>query len=278
MVAVWIVLGVLVGLCGAYVLSVMGRRKHPEMEKFRGWKYAHRGLHSPGKPENSMAAFRAALEGGYGIELDVHLLKDGTLAVMHDSPLKRTTGCEGRVEELTAQQLGDYRLEGTDETIPAFEQVLQLFDGKAPMIVELKAVGNNYAELSAAVCDLLTKYPGMYCLESFDPRCIRWLKKNRPEWIRGQLTQNYFKGASPKIPGIVKFAATHQMLNFLTRPDFVAYRFADRKTLSNFLARKVWGLEGVTWTLRKPQELEEAVDEGWLPIFENFIPRKKEHP
>lgn len=271
MVAVYIVAGVLLLLCALYVLSVMGRRKHPEMEKFRGWKYAHRGLHSPGKPENSMAAFRAALEHGFGIELDVHLLKDGTLAVMHDSLLKRTTGCDGRMEDLTAAQLGNYRLEGTDETIPTFEQVLQLFGDKAPMIVELKVVNGNYPALSTAVCDLLDKYPGMYCLESFDPRCVHWLKKNRPEKIRGQLNQNYGKGEAP-YHWILRFLMTHQVFNFLTRPDFVAYRFADRRTLSNFLARKVWGLQGVTWTIRKPQELEDAVSEGWLPIFEHFVP------
>ena len=271
MVAVWIVLGVLVGLCGLYVLSTIGRRKHPGMEKLRGWKYAHRGLHSTGKPENSMAAFRAALEGGYGVELDVHLLKDGTLAVMHDSLLKRTTGAEGRLEDLTAAQLSDYRLDSTDETIPSFEQVLQLFAGKAPIIVELKVVGNNYAALAEATCNMLDRYPGMYCLESFDPRCVRWLLKHRPDMIRGQLNQHYGKGEAP-YPWILRFAMTHQVLNFLIRPDFVAYRYADRRNLGNFLVRKVWGVQGFSWTLKTKEEYDTAVAEGWLPIFEDFVP------
>jgi hypothetical protein len=151
------------------------------------------------------------------------------------------------------------------------EQVLQLFDGKAPMIVELKVAGKNYPDLSAAVCDLLGKYPGVYGLESFDPRCVRWLCKHRPDFIRGQLNQNYRKVEAP-YPWILRFLMTHQTFNFLTRPDFVAYRFEDRRTLSNFLVRKLWGVQGVSWTLRTPQEFADATREGWLPIFENFIP------
>ena len=81
-----------------HIFSLRGR-KHPNgLEALKPWAYAHRGLHDPSKPENSMAAFRAALEKGYGIELDVHLLKDGTLAILHDSDLKRVTGREGILE------------------------------------------------------------------------------------------------------------------------------------------------------------------------------------
>ena len=85
---------------GLYALAVRGRTGHPGLQALKGWRYAHRGLHGNGIPENSMAAFRAALEHGFGIELDVHLLKDGTLAIMHDHDLKRTTGLEGKIEDL----------------------------------------------------------------------------------------------------------------------------------------------------------------------------------
>ena len=123
---------------GAYVLSTQGRTGHPELNALKGWYYAHRGLHNAERPENSMAAFRAALEKGYGIELDIHLLKDGNLAVIHDSLLNRTTGEAGRVEDLTTEALKHYHLEGTQETIPEFMDVLTLYNGKAPLIVELK--------------------------------------------------------------------------------------------------------------------------------------------
>lgn len=267
-----IILAVLAGLFLLYVLAVRGKKGHPGLEALRGWNYAHRGLHNETRPENSMAAFRAALEKGYGIELDVHLLKDGNLAVIHDSSLKRTAGVDVKIEDLTTEQLQNYRLEGTEETIPTFRQVLDLFAGKAPLIVELKAAGNNTAKLTEATCKMLDSYAGAYCLESFDPRCIHWLKKNRPDLIRGQLTENFFASKTSTLPWYLKFVLTTQLMNFLIVPHFVAYRFTDRKNLGNFLVRKLWGTQGVTWTLKSPQQHEAAVKEGWIPIFENYEP------
>lgn len=254
-----------------YVLSTTGRSGHPDLYKLRGWAYAHRGLHGNGVPENSMEAFQRAKEAGYGIELDIHLLKDGNLAVIHDSLLVRTTGAEGRIEDLKTDELKKYNLEDTEETIPLFQDVLTLYAGEAPIIVELKE-HKNYADLCAAACKMLDGYEGVYCLESFDPRCIYWLRKNRPDLIRGQLTENYFRGSKAKLPWYFKFVLRHQMLNFLTRPDFVAYRFNDRKTISNTLCRKLWGMQGVTWTIKTIEEYNTAVAEGWLPIFESFNP------
>ena len=98
MIYLLIALAVLALVAGLTVLAVRGRRKHPGLAVLQGWKYAHRGLHGQGKPENSMAAFRAALEAGYGVELDVHLMKDGNLAVIHDASLKRTAGKDVKIE------------------------------------------------------------------------------------------------------------------------------------------------------------------------------------
>ena len=254
-----------------YALSVRGRRGHKKLAALGKWKYAHRGLHDDQLPENSMAAFRAALEHGYGIELDLHLLADGNLAVMHDSALKRTTGANGVIEDLTTDQLGCYRLNGTAETIPTFRQVLDLFDGKAPLVIELKPYKGNHDALTAKAVEMLEGYEGLYCIESFDPRVILWLKKHRPDIVRGQLTENHFKAAG-KLPWLLRFVLTHQLENFLTMPDFIAYKYADRKTLGNFLARKLWGIQGVSWTLVTMEEYETAVQEGWIPIFENFKP------
>ena len=266
-----ILLIVLVLLAGLYSLALRGRAGHPGLAELRGWNYAHRGLHNAERPENSMAAFRAALDHGYGIELDIHLMRDGNLAVIHDSSLKRTAGAEVKIEDLTTDDLEKYRLNGSEERIPQFRQVLDLFAGKAPLIVELKPAGGNHDALTEATCKMLEVYEGPYCLESFDPRCIYWLKKNKPELIRGQLTENYFASNSP-LPGWLKFLLKNQLENFLTVPDFVAYRYADRKNLGNFIVRKLWGVQGVTWTLRKPQEHDAAVSEGWIPIFENYEP------
>ena len=255
-----------------YIFSVRGRVRHPGLSELRGWKYAHRGLHGEGAPENSLEAFRRAVDAGYGAELDVHLLADGELAVIHDSLLQRTTGRDGRIESLTSDLLQEYTLEGTAFTIPLLRDVLELFNGKAPLIIELKAVNNNIDELCEKTCNLLDDYPGVYCVESFDPRCIRWLRVNRPDIIRGQLTEDYFRSAPGKLPWIIKFVMKHQMLNFWTMPDFVAYCYSDRKTISNVICRKIWKLQGVTWTLSSQQQFDTAVSEGWIPIFEAFKP------
>lgn len=256
---------------GLYILSTQGRTNHPGLSALQGWKYAHRGLHNETLPENSMGAFRAALEHGYGIELDIHLMKDGNLAVIHDTSLKRTAGADVKITDLTAGDLENYRLGDTDEKIPLFSEVLDLFAGKAPLIIELKS-DNNAAELVATAIRAMESYEGPYCMESFDPRCVMELKKQAPQIIRGQLTMDYFKEEKSTLPKVLKWALTQHAENFLTMPDFVACRYTDRNTAGSRIARKFWGLQGVTWTLKTQEELDTAQAEGWLPIFEGFIP------
>ena len=254
-----------------FVFSVKGRTGHKDLPELKKWYYAHRGLHSDGVPENSLLAFRKAMDAGYGMELDVHLLNDGELAIIHDSSLKRTAGADVSIEDLTSKELKAYFLQGTNEQIPMLSEVLDLIHGKVPLIIEVKSVNDNYAQLCQATCDLLNDYPGLYCIESFDPRCIRWLRKNKPDIIRGQLTMNFFCSNS-KLHWLAKLMARHQVYNFLCNPDFVAYKFADRKTVSNYICRKIWGVQGVSWTIRNQDDFNTAVAEGWIPIFENFKP------
>lgn len=272
MTALYITLGTLLALFILYFLMVRCRHGHKMIGRLQGWDFAHRGLHGEGVPENSTEAFRLALEGGYGIELDVHLMADGNLAVIHDASLKRTAGADVFIEDLTLADLDSYRLEGTEERIPLFRDVLALYEGKAPMIVELKAERNNHAALSKAVCDILEDYKGDYCLESFDPRVIHWLRKNRPCQCRGQLAENFFRSPKSKLPGYLKFVLTHQLETFLIVPDFVAHKFADRKHLGLWLSRHLWGAQGVTWTVTNKADFDTAKKEGWLVIFEGFRP------
>lgn len=264
-------LSVVVSLAVLYAILIMGRKGHPGLEELRKWKYAHRGLHGNGVPENSMEAFRLALKKGYGIELDVHLMRDGNLAVIHDASLLRTAGVDVLIEDLSLEDLEQYRLEGTQERIPLFRDVLDLYDGKAPLIVELKAEKGNAAALTDATCKMLDGYTGAYCLESFDPRCVYWLRKNRPELIRGQLADNWFK-STLKLPWIIKLILTFHLGNVLLYPDFISYKFANRHTFGTELCRKIWGVQGVTWTLKSQEEFDTATNEGWISIFEGFEP------
>jgi glycerophosphoryl diester phosphodiesterase len=267
-----VLIAILAVLAALYLFSLRCCRGHKGLAQLQGWKYAHRGLHDETLPENSMAAFRAALEKGYGIELDIHLMKDGNLAVIHDASLRRTAGVDVQIEDLTAADLENYRLEGTDEKIPLFREVMDLYEGKAPMIVELKPMNNNHAALAEAACDMLKDYQGIYCIESFDPRCISWLRKNRPEVIRGQLTENFVE-SDDKLPPAIRFLLTHNLFNVSTCPDFVAYKFADRKdSITTTLCRKLWKVQGVCWTIKTQEDYDTAVQEGWLPIFEGFEP------
>ena len=273
---VWIVSGALILFALLWLLSLRGKRKTQEFYGLTAWHYAHRGLHDTKKgiPENSLAAFRLALEKGYGAELDVHLTKDGRLVVMHDESLKRTAGVEKNLCDCTWEDLKSLRLEGTDEPIPLLEEVLSMFEGKAPLVVEIKAFGGNHKILTEAVCKMLDRFPKLnFCIESFDPRVLMWLRKNRPEIVRGQLSCTISKHQSDT--SIVTWLLTNLFFNFLTVPHFVAYCFEERKNFANRVCAKVWGVQQFSWTIRSQTDGEQALREGAAIIFENYCPEVK---
>lgn len=264
-------------LTAVYLLLLRGRHRTPAKTGFSGWVYAHRGCYDPtGKsavPENSCAAFRLAREKRRGVELDVHLLADGGLAVLHDSDLSRMTGQSGMVEALNTCQLAGCHLAGTSETIPTLGEVLQILGGQVPIILELKTKGNNAAALCRAVCAALAEYPGVYCMESFDPRVVLWLRNHRPDILRGQLAKKMTGTGRPRwVSRMVAFGGSFLLANCVTRPDFIAYQYADRANLSNQLCLRVWGMQGVSWTIHNQQELDIARGEGLWPIYEGFEP------
>ncbi len=239
------------------------------------FRYAHRGLHdsAQGVPENSMIAFRRAVVHGFGAELDVHLLVDGSLAVFHDSDLARMTGREGVIEELTAARLSEYRLGGTEETIPQFGEVLALFEGTSlPLLVELKSYEGKHDALAARTVEELDKYGVPYVMESFDPRCLLWLRRNRPEIVRGQLAQDFVHGEHSGMGERIDRVLTHMAFNRFTRPDFVSFRFEDRETPSLRRVRRLKSAEVFYWTIRSREDMETAEAEGAQIIFEGFIP------
>ena len=270
-----IVVLLLIILTELWFLALQCRRGHPAWATLRAFRYAHRGFHDkPRIPENSMAAFRRAADSIYGAELDVHLMADGNLAVIHDSSLLRTAGADVEIEDLTAADLENYRLEGTEEKIPLFSQVLGLFEGRTPLIVELKSARGNHEALTAAAVEMLDKYRVAYCIESFDPRCLMWLKKHRPEIVRGQLSQQFLRsGYQGKESRLTLFLLANLLLNFLTRPDFIAYNYEHRSCLAVKLCRRLYRVQEVSWTIRSPEAMQGAENAGNLVIFEKFDPR-----
>ena len=269
---------VVIILLELWFLAIQCRRNHPFMKTLRTFRYAHRGLHDkPTVPENSMAAFRRALDNFYGVELDVHLMADGNLAVIHDASLLRTAGADVMIEDLTVADLKKYRLEGTEERIPLLGEVLSLFEGRAPIIVELKAERGNHDALTAAAVEELDKYRVAYCIESFDPRCLMWLKRNRDEIVRGQLSEKFLRhGDGGKQSKFVLWMLGNLLTNFLTRPDFIAYRFSDRKCLAVKLCRTLYRVAEFSWTITSRREMQEAEGAGCTVIFEQFDPYGKE--
>lgn len=257
-------------IIGFWLFCLAGRKSR-DLSPFAAYRYAHRGLHEAGIPENSKAAFRAARDAGFGIEFDVHLLKDGNLGVLHDSDLLRITGKPGRIEDLKTEELSSYRLSGTEQTIPTFRDVLEIYCGKAPLIIELKTAGGNAAALTEETLRQLEGYKGLYCIESFDPAVLMHLRRRHPNVIRGQLSENYFKLPS-RLPVILRFLLTYYFDNLLTRPDFVAHRWEHRKSLSLLLIRRLFRIPAVAWTIRTEEDLQQCEKDGWIPIFESIRP------
>lgn len=235
--------------------------------------YAHRGLHSDSIPENSMAAFEKACEKGFGIELDIRLTSDGKVVVFHDDTLLRMCGIDINVSSLTYEELSSYTLKGSDEKIPLFSDVLTLVDGKVPLLVELK--GEN---LDNSLCDaafeLLDLYGGAFCVESFNPILIGYVKEKRPAYIRGQLVTK-LKKAETTQPFHVRFLLSHMMLNMISRPHFIAFDKKEKPSLAILISTWLLGAKKFAWTVRSFDEYRCLKESGTLSIFEKFDPSEE---
>jgi len=266
-----IIISVCILLSAAWALAIRPNTKKERMERFKGVLFAHRGLHdiSSGIPENSLAAFRAACEEGYGAELDVRATRDGRLAVIHDPDLLRTAGSDLKVNELTAAELTSFSLEGTYERVPLLEQVISEFD-KA-LLVEVKPCGKDYPAVCEKLCRLMDSRGVSWCVESFDPRVLLWFRKNKPGIPRGQLSM-IFDRNTDGLGRAGAFVIGNLLINFITRPDFIAYKFDHRRNLSLRLCRRLWKIRTYYWTIKSPGEAEAAFTDGAGIIFEGFKP------
>lgn len=272
---IWIYL--LCGILGALLLIFLvflflikprSVKKRPDTTPFVGKEYAHRGLHNKNVPENSLRAFHGAVERGLGIELDLQLSKDGQVVVVHDFDLKRVAGLENKVKDLTAEELSRVSLGGKGDGVPTLKEVLEIVDGKVPLIIELKIPGMDCSVCPKAF-EILDQYEGPYCIESFHPLAISWVRKNRPHVLRGQLSSNFF-GHKEEGSKIQLFAVKNLLLNFLAKPDFIAYDIRYPNTWAFRLCCGLWKAFPVGWTIRTKEELERARSHFNAWICENI--------
>ena len=251
------------------------KRGRVSFEKLKGYDFAHRGLHNQkeGIAENTLPAFRRAVEKGFGIELDVHLTRDGELVVFHDDNLRRACGSSLNVCESTTMELLSFRLFGTEEHMPLLHEVLALVDGRVPLLIELKT--NNvfwdrqYSRLCERVMEALEGYEGPCCVESFDPRVVFWFRRKRKDVIRGQLME-HFRRHGQKVFPVYDFLARNLLFNFLTKPDFISYQYMDRDRLAFRIIKAVYGTQEFSWTVRDREAADFLKKEGSLVIFEGY--------
>ncbi|MHB1135997.1 MAG: glycerophosphodiester phosphodiesterase family protein [Coriobacteriia bacterium] len=246
---------VIVLLVGAYMFATGGAPGREAPPWLTAQKIAHRGLwtEGPEAPEDSLAAFGAAVVRGYAVELDAHSSADGITVVVHDSELERMTGEDALVEDLTAAELKELSLLGGTEAIPTLQEALALIDGQVPVFVEIKNEGEVGA-LEDDVAAQLAAYEGKACVMSFNPYSLARVAEAAPDIPRGQLASR-FKGED--LPGYQKLLLSNMMMNWTSRPDFIAYDIdalpCPGVTVQRWRRRPILG-----WTIDDAEELAHA--------------------
>ncbi|WP_254864080.1 glycerophosphodiester phosphodiesterase family protein [Halovivax gelatinilyticus] len=238
------------------------------MEWLRERPIAHRGLHAPGRPENSLAAFDAAVAKRYPVELDVRLTEDGVPVVFHDRTLSRLTDRTEPVDAVSWETIRSLRLDGTDERIPRLEAALESIDGRVPVLVECKHAGTP-GPVESAVIDRLDRYDGPFAVQSFDPRSLAAIRRRRPDWPRVQLACA-FEGR-PALPWYQKAAAKRLLGTWYSRPDVVAYEHNALPYWPVSLHRRV-GIPVLAWTIRDERDRRRVDPYVDNVIFEEIRP------
>lgn len=229
---------------------------------------AHRGLHNDEIPENSLLAFQKAVEKGLPIELDVRVIDDGTVIVFHDDTLGRMTDKDGYASSLRESDLGELYLKGSDQTIPTFRQVLELVDGKVPLLIETKVTA-KVGVLESKVIEMLKDYKGEYAVQSFDPYSLEYFLRHAPDIARGQLSATFNKSSGLSL--IKRMAMSHLKVTKISEPHFISYNGGN---LPNKYVAKT-GLPTLAWTVRSISEYEKIKDHCDNIIFEGFTPENK---
>ncbi|MEG1710807.1 MAG: glycerophosphodiester phosphodiesterase family protein [Clostridia bacterium] len=232
---------------------------------------AHRGLHDEHFPENSVGAFKKAIDAGYAIETDLHITTDNVIVVFHDNNLKRITGIDKDIDECSYDELKEIALlGGENEKIPTLEGLLKLVDGKVPLLIEIKD-HKDVGKLELPLRNRLREYNGEFAIQSFNPFIVRWFKHNAPDFIRGQLasyfTSEFGKGLRAWSKRVI---LRNCMLNGICGAQFTSYdtSYISRRRV-RIIRRK---MPLLMWTVRSQKHLDKCGGMYDNIIFEDFIP------
>ena len=275
---IWILIttGGILFLIAAVIFCVAPGKMTPEAEKtmqiFKGLNCAHRGLHTEDQqvPENSITAFLAAREGNYGVELDVQLTKDDKVIVFHDIDLKRACGVDALVKDTDWKELSTLSLFDTQEHIPLLADAIEAL-GDTPVIVELKYTGADKKKLCSETLKILKSHGKQWCMESFDPRICSWFRKNAPDVLRGQLSCPPWEVIG--LSKISKIILGNLLINFMSRPHFVAYS----NTLRPLIVRLCLSMKPkrMIWPVRPDHDIALCEKENDTIIFEYYKPKPR---
>jgi len=254
----------------AYFLMVRINSDRVRRLPFMRIPAAHRGLYTKDQsvPENSLAAFRLAVEHGYAIELDVQCSKDLEVFVFHDSTLQRMCNRPEHLEELDAETLHPLKLGSTEEKIPTFRETLALIDGKVPLWIEIKTTSRRQ-ETVDQLMKLLKEYKGTYSICSFDPLILVELRRRYPSVIRGIIVESFTPAKSR--PGYVRFILYFSLLNFASKPDYQSFDVGQRHN-PTYMFNRLLGALSVFWVVRSCDQEKNVRPSCDNIIFESYLP------
>ncbi|MBE7246567.1 MAG: glycerophosphodiester phosphodiesterase [Actinomycetospora chiangmaiensis] len=237
---------------------------------------AHRGLHdrAADRPENTLAAARAAMAQGFAIECDVQLSADGEAMVFHDPALGRLTEASDPVSARTAADLGRLAIAGTAERIPTLPDFLAAVAGAVPVIVEIKSIFDGDLRLARRTAEIAASYDGPVALKSFDPEIVTALRDGLPARIpRGIVAESRQDDPVYAAMPDSRRRALSDLLHFAeSRPDFLSWRVDDLPCAPTTLCRLLAGLPVMTWTVRTPDQRAHAQAHADQMVFEGFVP------
>jgi glycerophosphoryl diester phosphodiesterase len=234
--------------------------RRAELERLGAVPFAHRGLHGGALVENSGSAIAAAVEQGFGVELDVQLSHDGEAMVFHDYELDRLTAGTGPVAALPAAELQAIPLRRCGEAMPRLSEALAIVRGRSPLLIEVKSQGRQVARRCAAVARALAGYDGPAAVMSFDPQVGAWFARHAHDVLRGLVvTESGKRGLRGRIE--------RALAMWRSKADFLAYDVRDLPSRFAAAARGR-GLPAYTWTVRSESDRARAAAHADQIIFE----------